>query len=362
MSGETAVGSSGAKGHFQVTSAIVKSAGARLAWMDALRGIAALSTVAHHYFGPWIRLPNAFDFDFGMFGVAIFFCISGFIIPNSINMDKPAPLRAFLIGRFFRLYPSYWVSMAFGIAAFGASWLTVLANVTMFQRVFGISDIIGVYWTLQVELTYYLFVVATLYLGVFNRPKVVIGSLAGAVFLSIALGGVRFWLAHKAPVALSIGLVLILLGNVYRLHRADRVTGAVFIACLFGVIAGLLVTFQLSYSRDWGFNEHPGRFIISDGLALVVFFLTARSGRLNVRVLSWLGGISYSLYLLHMPVYSLLETYLGWQSKVATVALSIPVVLALSAMLHYGLEKRMIDLGRRIVRRPANAASLQPAN
>src|SRR6266540_1012136 len=50
-------------------------------------------------------------FDLGKYAVIVFFMISGFLIPSTLE-TKNASLRQFVVTRFFRLYPAYWLSMA----------------------------------------------------------------------------------------------------------------------------------------------------------------------------------------------------------------------------------------------------------
>ena len=51
----------------------------------------------------------------GRLGVVLFFAISGFVIPFSIKLAHRYPVREFLLTRFFRLYPAYWLSIPLGV-------------------------------------------------------------------------------------------------------------------------------------------------------------------------------------------------------------------------------------------------------
>jgi peptidoglycan/LPS O-acetylase OafA/YrhL len=107
---------------------------------DALRGIACLSVVCHHLVGQFLVQPGVValyglaqvpDGDalpvsnffyrggFGEFGVALFFLISGFVIPLSLERYGP---RAFLIARCWRLVPTYMACFAVLLAT---EWLDV---------------------------------------------------------------------------------------------------------------------------------------------------------------------------------------------------------------------------------------------
>src|SRR5437879_13903213 len=78
----------------------------RLAWLDLLRGVAALVVALHHvtyYFTPRLRANMIDRFDPGLYGVLVFFLVSGYIIPASL--ERHGQVRRFWIGRLLRIYP-----------------------------------------------------------------------------------------------------------------------------------------------------------------------------------------------------------------------------------------------------------------
>jgi peptidoglycan/LPS O-acetylase OafA/YrhL len=89
--------------------------GSRLAWLDLLRAIAALFVVFDHlsyYLLQHVRTDVYNWFDAGNYGVFVFFVISGYIIPASL--ERKGSVRTFWVSRLFRLYPLY--LLAVGIA------------------------------------------------------------------------------------------------------------------------------------------------------------------------------------------------------------------------------------------------------
>src|SRR5262245_59868150 len=125
----------------------------RLATLDALRGLAALLVVLFHIFtapqaGEARRVAALFSsVDIGHLGVCLFFIVSGYVIP--LSLDRLA-LGVFWWRRFVRLYPCYWLSIVL-VLIVGATgraqpvseqfqtmpaWLT-LVNLTMLQLLFG---------------------------------------------------------------------------------------------------------------------------------------------------------------------------------------------------------------------------------
>src|SRR3984885_6256886 len=82
--------------------------GRRLAWLDALRGIAALCVVYSH-FGtrvlPAVHRAVYNVFDPGLYGVLVFFMVSGYIVPASL--ERRGSVRSFWLSRLFRLFPLF---------------------------------------------------------------------------------------------------------------------------------------------------------------------------------------------------------------------------------------------------------------
>lgn len=81
----------------------------RLIWLDSLRGIAAIFVVILHNLLESVTFGY---FDIGKIGGAIFFLISGFVIPISLYKKS---IKQFIVGRFFRLYPAYGASILLAI-------------------------------------------------------------------------------------------------------------------------------------------------------------------------------------------------------------------------------------------------------
>src|SRR4051812_18373500 len=79
----------------------------RLQWLDMLRGVAVLAVVVEHLsFLIFVDLrPNFIVpwFDIGNYGVLVFFLVSGYVVPASL--ERHGNLRRFWVGRVFRLYP-----------------------------------------------------------------------------------------------------------------------------------------------------------------------------------------------------------------------------------------------------------------
>ena len=90
--------------------------GNRLAWLDVLRGLAALAVVFNHfgYFVPaGLKNPVNHWVNPGDYGVFVFFLISGYIVPASL--ERKGSVRTFWVSRLFRLYPLYLLAVAVAV-------------------------------------------------------------------------------------------------------------------------------------------------------------------------------------------------------------------------------------------------------
>jgi peptidoglycan/LPS O-acetylase OafA/YrhL len=160
----------------------------RLAMLDGLRLLAALAVVLFHWtawhHGNWGRhgepaaeaWPWLSQFtSVGALGVQLFFVISGFVILLSSFGKSPA---RFIGSRVGRLYPAYWLAVLASSALIFVVWpelgvnrdpSDIWANLTMFQGGLGVGHIDGVYWTLWVEMKFYLWILAFTLVGMTVR-------------------------------------------------------------------------------------------------------------------------------------------------------------------------------------------------
>jgi peptidoglycan/LPS O-acetylase OafA/YrhL len=143
----------------------------RLGFLDVLRGIAALMVALYHLGN---SRPGGAAFywvshsllNFGAFGVLLFFVVSGFIIPASL--ERRGSLSQFWIGRVFRLVPLFWLVVTAVVAlwwlglydqpgyVFSNKLLLLVGNATLLTNHIGASSLVGPAWTLPFEISFYL--------------------------------------------------------------------------------------------------------------------------------------------------------------------------------------------------------------
>ncbi len=319
----------------------------RLQNLDIFRAIAALAVCFFHFQRESLTGGTLYEkiFQYGHYGVDIFFVISGYVIPLAL-LKKRFRLRdtgIFLQARFFRLYPAYilaafltmglwyasaWVPGFRGSAPPPLTWPQVLANLTLSCDFFHLDWFGVVFWTLAIEAQYY--VVVAMSLGFLFHREAAWRYLALAtwIFLPLFFKGGPMVFGWSALFAMGILVVL---------WQTGLVSRWAFFVCL---VSAVLVQVAI---------RSPVSGMLGAGAALGILFLP----NLNWKPLIWIGGISYSLYLLHVPVggrvMNFLERYSEWPG-----AGILGVVVALAASLFAAwvffllVEKPSHEAARRI--------------
>jgi peptidoglycan/LPS O-acetylase OafA/YrhL len=369
----------------------------RFGFIDAQRGLAALLVIWLHATDAFKQLPTppvgdllyAFSaaIDTGRVGVILFFAISGFVIPSSLRavgkQAKPGALRVFLIRRVFRLYPAYWVSVV-GAALLGLLLLTpfsaqtVLLNLTMIQSVFGAPDVLGLYWTLRLELIFYIFCALLFTLGILQQPRgLVVGLFAGPFIFAVLPRCVHWlnpnWLdpASAGPLLnylteYALFISIMFWGALFRCwHDRDQTDGTppfsravrvVFILFPLGVCALPLVNWIFYAYLPSALASKVSVLMPPVSVGLGLFILLSTKIQINSRFTTWLGEISYSMYLFHPLVFYTLfvlvrDNRLPWlvNAHLAVyLLLSVIGSITLSAMIYYIVEKPMMKVGRKL--------------
>ncbi|MFF0772505.1 acyltransferase family protein [Nonomuraea wenchangensis] len=374
----------------------------RLDWLDALRGLGALAVVGEHlttWAIPWLR-PTAINL--GIYGVLVFFLVSGYIIPHSL--ERHGDVRVFWIGRVFRLYPLYLAVIVLTLAL--SPWIAVRAEVprdasavaahaTMLLDAVGSAGVLNTMWTLSYEMVFYLLAAALFVLGVRDGRGVlpvlpaVAAAVTGLAWAAAPLSGA--WLSWVSLAVFAAGLACVLAGRAVRgasvalgvmalalLLLSSRVPwfGAAIVAVMFagtaihrwergqgrlwpvGVAAALVAATPVwALSAGWWWVRPPV-WILTVVLAAATFGAAmALRGRRLPAALTRLGVVSYSLYLVHLPLLLVLMAVLGemrWAPMAAQLGVGVLVLallLPLSWLSHRFLELPGQRLGRRLARR-----------
>ena len=360
--------------------------------IEGLRGVAVLWVVAFHYLvlregkvdDAFVAFANGFApvhalVRNGYLGVDLFFLITGFLLTlpwfKHAREARPAPsTREFYRRRVRRIVPAYYVQLAFLAAVclpVLASWrfvkaelAFVIANLAAHASFLHYAtpltsasfSINGALWTLAIEFQYYLLLplVAPLFV---RRP-----FAAAAAFVAIALAwrwaaahsfgawvelyqamsarwqvpesALRSLIATQLPGYLAHFAAGILCGRVWLLAgdrpasaARDVVLAAVAVACAAGLWAVLFLGLAPLGELSW--LVHP--VLLGGAMAAAVSARPAWSAAvLAPSPLAWVGRVSYSTYLYHMPLVLLMGKLMpgfgGWTALPAYLA----TLLALS--------------------------------
>ena len=372
---------------------------AKLEFANALRGLAALSVVTSHYnsyfFGsaaligamanipPPVRVASSaleawhaflllFPFVGGEFGVGLFFLISGFVIPMSLQKYD---WRGFLVGRILRIYPTY-------VAGFAVTLLALWIAGRAFGKPFpyearsvivhflpGARDLLWsanidyVVWTLEVEVKFYVVcAIAWKWLRLGDRRVFAIPLMLAACAIGIEalMPGLlqsdvyAYQIAyrvgdHAAMTSRFLGFMFIGVAIFYH-HRRRLGTVA-----LWAVSAMLYGVFWIQWSNAPNSAESLSMLVVNSyTLALIVFCVSyAYSKRWPAsRVLSYFADVSFPLYVVHgVAGYVALGIMAAHGAgPIVAVVSTLAGALFISTLLHVGVELPTHRLGQRWAR------------
>ncbi len=353
-------------------------AGSRLEFLDCARGVAALAVALTHTFSLWS--PRFFrfvldSFNPGVFGVMTFFLVSGFVIPFSL--ERLGSLRKFWINRFFRLFPLYWASLAAVLVLYrlhlagppsdfvAALPASALWNVTMVHHLFFQPSAIGLYWTLSYEMLFYLCMSGLFLFGWNQRTLLILLAGTGAYAVADIIQPLmdhevhfhipQFWmLTFCAGTAIYRGWS----GSA----RPAAVSGALV---ALGVVVGAAAFVNFAYigwtptGPNADIQVRPAAFL-SGWCAAYAFFglLFWLRGARFPRVASWLGRISYSVYLGHGLI--LLIALPGSPTRLLVTRLV--ATIALATLTYRFIEKPMLEMGKSLtLHRLGSPATSRPS-
>jgi peptidoglycan/LPS O-acetylase OafA/YrhL len=301
----------------------------RLAELDAMRGIAALCVVLYHFNYKYAQYNPAHGelpllFGWGHHGVSIFFAISGFVI--SMTLERMSCVASFAWARFSRLFPVYWSAMAVTLAVVALADNTrlmvtppeALANATMLHYWFDIQSVDGSYWSLSIELSFYLVMAAVLHLRQLHRLEPILAGWLALHLLQVTTGILPVWASRMLALdyipLFAIGMIH------YRYHRG--------MIAWQRTLAWHLVLIGISALTG------TSAAIVAAGTTAVFWAMTSGLLRFVAHpILLWLGAISYPLYLIHQYVgYVLIDQLAG--AGLSLLMASVMALLAVTGLAH----------------------------
>jgi peptidoglycan/LPS O-acetylase OafA/YrhL len=370
-------------------SAEAKPTSSRVEFANTLRGLAAVSVLVSHYLGVfWLNRPAVADLtktpvlpvesfatpgiistinslpliNWGAYGVALFFLVSGFVIPFSVSKSTAL---GFFVNRVFRIYPLYWCGFSITLLAlwiaeryFGTGWQFELGNVAthFFPGLRGMmwsQNIDGIIWTLDIEILFYLLCLMSIVAFKRSPPAVFIAPFLLFFFdswistkLSVLQATNTFWyiraltVSHPTPflIFMYIGTALhfLFIGKI----AAERVI--LLIICLFLMHYALLAN-----------GPSPDLVVLVPSyiaaLATFVFAMSFPAIFKSNRITNFFADISFPLYVVHGAA-----GYIGLRILLdrgvpawASTLLTILCAFTLSWLLHTWIEVRSHKMGKK---------------
>ena len=310
----------------------------RLPTLDGLRGLASLAVMWFHFtkqvtptIGEGVVHLSG---KYGWLGVQVFFVISGFVIPYSLHRAnyRISCYGKFLLKRITRLDPPYLLSIGLIIAyqfllttrptyageQFHISVPQLLCHFAYLNVIFGYEWYNGVFWSLAIEFQYYL-LIGLLYPLLFGRGQRVRQLSMGALLILSFIPSSPYIFSYIGFFLLGFAT---LSNHLMMLSKKTYLSWVV-------VLGGSLI-----------FTSGLIPALIGATTALIISAV-----RLDFRILSLFGVISYSLYLLHGPLGLPILGYLQARTGSAYISLMLAVPLTLlAASFYYLLVERPSQL------------------
>ena len=334
------------------------------------RGIAALMVLTAHY-SIFISRDKSL-LNFLSTGVDLFFVISGFVFARLILGDKNIKVRSFFIKRLFRIYPLYFIAVFvyyyFSVPSengllYLVKHLLFLHTTSSKAEAFFLNP---PFWSLPVEMEYYMFIPLLAYLCRFNRilPVLFIFSFMLRLVLIIKTGpvgesNIYSVLARHLTGILPEFLIGIFLYQYAVLNKKNKSIKVLYISAIAGiVIIGSLAYFSVVY----GAGRISGLFnmLCALGYALLLApIVMVNQDRFTGKIKStfvFVGSISYGVYLFHNAVPKALSSVGIEISGYLAFGLCALLTVGVSVVLNRYVEEPLRLYGRRLARRYENSS------
>ena len=346
------------KGTSSVAAGVAKTA-TRLEFLDFLRCMAAFSVLLQHAcekIFPSFAYFSSHYFQFGVFGVTLFFLSSGFVIP--VSLEKTHSLRKFWINRVFRLYPLYLASMIATLGIIAArggvlpSVTDILANLTMLQKFLGQPSILHLYWTLSLEMAFYI-MVSLVFLAGWLRKSVALAVVSLAVSLLVGVVCTQIFHLFTQGWGTVFYFSTMFIGFLYYRRHKGQVSRGVLVSVVLSALAVLLmITYFNLYGKDKPEAMGTLSFLpVTTAIAGAYLLFTLSFVLRRIQYPSFLltlGVISYSLYLVQATVFTVIPVL---PNPYLTVIVWIAAIILISFVTYRVIEAPLMGLGKKLQRR-----------
>lgn len=356
----------------------------KIEFANSLRGIAVLLVLVGHYIsifnsikGAYVNFPpmDYFPFPwaiilqtkpisyaaFGPLAVAIFFLVSGFVIPLSVASlsNKSKGRTAFVIGRVFRIWPTYaiglivtvaalWLNSKLNNAEFYQPLVRIMANISLFRDWLGQTQIDGVVWTLEAEAKFYVFIL--IFWAAIGKGRL----FPLAIITALALVAAPLTAAYSDTLGpnLTIAnfiwslpfLLFMSIGILFNYHYRKIISTKTTLFLVTSMYAAFVIVVSI--------QKFPWNYPSAYGTAILLF------GALYFFARGWTGGpvirffakISFPLYACHAALGYTGMAYMISLGVAPYFALAAQVVISvmLAWAIHKSIEEPTHNAGKRL--------------
>jgi len=323
--------------------------------LDLLRFLAAISVVLFHYTFRGYSADNlsnisyneiSFITKYGYLGVELFFMISGFVI---LMTAQSGSVKKFLISRFTRLYPTFWMGVLFttifiylfDAKIFDFTIKQFFINLTMVPQFFSEKPIDGVYWTLLIELKFYFLIVLIILIKQLKNIKI--------FFLLWILWSIFYYYysfpSKFNPIFFPTSSSYFIAGSMFFLIKKEGLSLMKLIIIILSFISACLYSTRYLIRQTEHFNtDFSSISVISILFCFYVVFLLIsleKSNFFNRKIYFYLGILTYPLYLIHQNVgYILINYFENSLNKYLLLFLIILFMLGISYLIYYFIDNK----------------------
>jgi len=358
----------------------------RIPELDGLRGIAILLVISFHYINN--QLANSTSrigrilyktTSFGWTGVDLFFVLSGFLIGTILirNRNSPHYFSTFYIRRIVRIIPNYYLLIGIFLLLLGIpyfsrseflnkgniipwwSYLAMVHNIFMGRLDNLGSAAVNVTWSIGIEEQFYLIFPLIV---CFAPPKWIPYILALAILLaSVIRGFYADWIPRYVFLpcrmdSIAFGALAAYFNEKFSLKAVIKKYARWFFLVQL-LNAGVILYLSLRY-RDLGINRHFFLAVFFSGclVAALVYSHSFFGSLLRNKLLTWIGTISYSLYLFHYLILALLQyailhyeggVQLSNSRDLSVTILAMGLSLLFAWVIYRWLETPFVKFGKR---------------
>ena len=355
----------------------------RLEGIDILRGVAVSVVILYHFFellGLHSSPLYPFVISIGQIGVPLFFVISGYLIYRSVDYSiskkgTKSGLKQYFMHRIFRILPAYYFNffIVFLLALYlfhtMDTWSSYFIQKQIWSHLTFSSYFVyqtsglginGAYWTLSIEMLWYI-IAPLLFIYLKKDRYYFLLLILGFLYLwSIDLGlfdyifhldksasnymAKLFFFSFQLP-----GQIIYFIAGIY-IYKYSIQKNDISRFIQYSLFL-LIIVIYLYLAQQVYFLES---FVIRNLFTLIavslLFILFFRYKRRELYTLTWIGKISYSLYLWHMPLLFVVKKYLlPYELPLYYVsAIFIILLLVISSFSYYLIEKSGFTLRRKL--------------